>query len=379
MADLVQPVARVAAGVLGVVHGRMAAFRSISLLSTTPPTEGSHAGSPGFPGSLYPERFNVSGGSRPRSGFAKRAGAGPAKPVQWTALTLEVPAPMASSDDAPCRPCSLPFSQGALRWPEARWPSCVPAMAGHCAKWPAIARCTANRASPRSRNRCSRLPAGPSAGSWMTRPARAATRWCWCCRRAGVKKPCAVRPCAGAGRRRRPHRCLPVQQRRRARRGRPQAVGRPRRQPDQEPLPRVLDRPDAGPARCRPGQALVGTGRGAPDRRWPFLSRPGVFAWDRIDPASALLAEHLPADLAGRAADLGAGYGFVARTPGTLPEDHRAGPVRGRAARWRWPSSIWRRRRARCRCASCGRTPPPASSRATTSSSATRRSHAVAR
>jgi len=43
-----------------------------------------------------------------------------------------------------------------------------------------------------------------------------------------------------------------------------------------------------------------------------FVSRPGVFAWDRIDPASELLAEHLPADLAGRAADLGAGFGFLA-------------------------------------------------------------------
>ena len=42
-----------------------------------------------------------------------------------------------------------------------------------------------------------------------------------------------------------------------------------------------------------------------------FLSRPGVFAWDRIDPASALLAEHLPADLAGKGADLGAGYGYL--------------------------------------------------------------------
>lgn len=43
-----------------------------------------------------------------------------------------------------------------------------------------------------------------------------------------------------------------------------------------------------------------------------FLSRPGVFAWDRIDPASALLAAHLPDTLAGRAADLGCGYGFLA-------------------------------------------------------------------
>ncbi len=42
-----------------------------------------------------------------------------------------------------------------------------------------------------------------------------------------------------------------------------------------------------------------------------FLSRPGLFAWDRIDAASALLAAHLPADLAGRGADLGAGYGYL--------------------------------------------------------------------
>ena len=42
-----------------------------------------------------------------------------------------------------------------------------------------------------------------------------------------------------------------------------------------------------------------------------FLSRPGVFAWDRIDAGSSLLAEHLPNDLAGRGADLGCGYGFL--------------------------------------------------------------------
>ncbi|QNP41664.1 class I SAM-dependent methyltransferase [Lysobacter solisilvae (ex Woo and Kim 2020)] len=43
-----------------------------------------------------------------------------------------------------------------------------------------------------------------------------------------------------------------------------------------------------------------------------FTSRPGVFAWDRIDAASALLAAHLPPDLHGEAADLGAGYGYLA-------------------------------------------------------------------
>lgn len=43
-----------------------------------------------------------------------------------------------------------------------------------------------------------------------------------------------------------------------------------------------------------------------------FVSRPGVFAWDRIDAASALLAEHLPSDFGGRGADLGAGWGYLA-------------------------------------------------------------------
>ncbi len=57
-----------------------------------------------------------------------------------------------------------------------------------------------------------------------------------------------------------------------------------------------------------------------------FISRPGVFAWDRIDPASQLLAEHLPADLRGRAADLGAGYGYLStellqRCPGIASLD----------------------------------------------------------
>ncbi len=43
-----------------------------------------------------------------------------------------------------------------------------------------------------------------------------------------------------------------------------------------------------------------------------FVSRPGLFSWDRVDVASALLAAHLPSDLHGRGADLGAGYGYLA-------------------------------------------------------------------
>ena len=57
-----------------------------------------------------------------------------------------------------------------------------------------------------------------------------------------------------------------------------------------------------------------------------YLSRPGLFAWDRIDTASALLAAHLPQDLRGRVADLGAGYGYLAaqvitRCPGVTAVD----------------------------------------------------------
>jgi 16S rRNA (guanine1207-N2)-methyltransferase len=55
-------------------------------------------------------------------------------------------------------------------------------------------------------------------------------------------------------------------------------------------------------------------GEGGP-RRTGFdglWSQPGIFSWDRIDPASALLAGRLPA-LAGRGADLGCGIGVLAR------------------------------------------------------------------
>jgi len=45
-----------------------------------------------------------------------------------------------------------------------------------------------------------------------------------------------------------------------------------------------------------------------------FISRPGLFAWNRIDDASRLLTAHLPQDLSGRGADLGAGFGFLTHT-----------------------------------------------------------------
>ncbi len=47
------------------------------------------------------------------------------------------------------------------------------------------------------------------------------------------------------------------------------------------------------------------------DSTW--LSRPGIFAWDRIDDGSALLANHLPDDLSGHIADFGCGWGYLSR------------------------------------------------------------------
>ena len=67
-----------------------------------------------------------------------------------------------------------------------------------------------------------------------------------------------------------------------------------------------------------------------------FLSRPGGFAWDRVDAASAMLAAALPADLHGRVADFGAGWGYLsmqalARCPGIASLDLFEADVRALA------------------------------------------------
>lgn len=50
-----------------------------------------------------------------------------------------------------------------------------------------------------------------------------------------------------------------------------------------------------------------------------FLTAPGVFSADGIDRGSALLAGVLPADLSGRVADFGAGWGYLAQVALTRP------------------------------------------------------------
>ncbi|CAN5509931.1 class I SAM-dependent methyltransferase [soil metagenome] len=47
------------------------------------------------------------------------------------------------------------------------------------------------------------------------------------------------------------------------------------------------------------------------DSTW--VSRPGIFSWDRVDDGSALLAQHLPNDLSGHVADFGCGWGYFGR------------------------------------------------------------------
>jgi len=42
-------------------------------------------------------------------------------------------------------------------------------------------------------------------------------------------------------------------------------------------------------------------------------SQPGIYNWNKIDAGSALLVQNLPDDLRGRAADLGAGWGYLSQ------------------------------------------------------------------
>lgn len=42
-----------------------------------------------------------------------------------------------------------------------------------------------------------------------------------------------------------------------------------------------------------------------------FISKPGVFGWDKIDTGSKILTEYLPKDIVGVGADFGCGYGYL--------------------------------------------------------------------
>lgn len=51
-----------------------------------------------------------------------------------------------------------------------------------------------------------------------------------------------------------------------------------------------------------------------------FYACPGLFSWDRVDPGSAMLVDHLPDDMTGRGADFGCGYGYLSRHLAGLPK-----------------------------------------------------------
>jgi 16S rRNA (guanine1207-N2)-methyltransferase len=72
-----------------------------------------------------------------------------------------------------------------------------------------------------------------------------------------------------------------------------------------EDLAGIAEAIEAGAPRLLPGLGL-----------W---TQPGLFSWDRVDPGSALLLAHLP-PLAGRGADLGCGYGLLARAVLQFPD-----------------------------------------------------------
>ena len=69
---------------------------------------------------------------------------------------------------------------------------------------------------------------------------------------------------------------------------------------------------------------------------WPLIERrfrtaPGMFSYDRVDQGSRILAEALPADLAGRAADFCAGWGYLAAELAVrCPNVYVDRPLRGR-------------------------------------------------
>lgn len=73
--------------------------------------------------------------------------------------------------------------------------------------------------------------------------------------------------------------------------------------------------------KCRAFHASLDCADEALFNEWRALGEPreisgftvlaGIFSSDHIDPGSQLLADHLPAHLRGRAADLGAGWGFL--------------------------------------------------------------------
>ena len=150
----------------------------------------------------------------------------------------------------------------------------------------------------------------------------------------------------------------------------------------QEQVPRVLDAAAARIARskrcCANGAALDDT---AADRRRTLVSRPACSPGIASIAASALLATHLPTDLRGRGADLGAGYGYSRPRSAArrIPASTRSICTKPMRVRWRWRASTSPAAATPARCRrSTGTTSRAACRAATISSSAIRPSTAAA-
>lgn len=81
----------------------------------------------------------------------------------------------------------------------------------------------------------------------------------------------------------------------------------------------VVIRPEAAEGLDAAIQAAVEAGGPQVVPGLEAWSQPGIFAWDRIDPGTALLAEHLP-PMKGEGVDLGCGYGALATVVLRSPE-----------------------------------------------------------
>ena len=74
---------------------------------------------------------------------------------------------------------------------------------------------------------------------------------------------------------------------------------------------RVVQAQKTSDANLEQAQLWVQQGQWQPVLGGRYISRPGLFNWDKIDRGSLLLTESLPATLAGRGADFGCGYGYL--------------------------------------------------------------------
>ena len=267
---------------------------------------------------------------------------------------VRVPAPWPGSGCLPCKLRAMsssprdnpldallhPFADGLLHWPEAGGVLFLRAREGaalHAARPPGLVATQPFRPEAARLERlgidlldedalpAARYPAGAGAAA---APARRSARAV----RAGLR--------GGRARWRGGRVPWPNDEGAKSREADLQAAGRRQRQhADQAPLPRVLDRSPARPSIRTLRRAVAAAGCAAPGRSRDvpgggFVSRPGVFAWDRIDAASALLAG---APAGGPARPRGRSRRrlrlSVDAAAGALPAHRRARPVRGRGAR----------------------------------------------